>query len=69
MTVRECARIQTFPDKFLLIYKNINAGYKMLGNAVPVKFAEHIAKTIYKDMQRLNNQKLSFKNKGKIIVN
>jgi len=69
LTVRECARIQTFPDKFLLTYKNINAGYKMLGNAVPVKFAEHIAKAIYKDMQRLNNQKLSFKNKGKIIVN
>ena len=69
LTVRECARIQTFPDKFLLLYKNIDAGYKMLGNAVPVKFAEHIAKTIYKDMQRLNNQKLSFKNKGKIIVN
>ncbi|WP_419235220.1 DNA cytosine methyltransferase [Rickettsia endosymbiont of Nabis limbatus] len=39
LTIRECARIQTFPD-----------GYKMIGNAVPVELAYHIAKTIKKDL-------------------
>ena len=49
-SVRECARIQTFPDDFIFIYKNINSGYKMVGNAVPVNFAYEIAKEIYKDI-------------------
>lgn len=46
LTVRECARIQTFPDDFLFKYHNIADGYKMIGNAVPVKFAEAIANEI-----------------------
>lgn len=43
LSVRECARIQTFPDDFTFYYNNINDGYKMIGNAVPVKLAENIA--------------------------
>ncbi|MGM9832458.1 MAG: DNA cytosine methyltransferase, partial [Candidatus Limisoma sp.] len=35
LSVRECARIQTFPDSFRFIYTNIQDGYKMVGNAVP----------------------------------
>lgn len=50
LTVRECARIQTFPDSFLFIYKNIIDGYKMVGNAVPVNLAEKIARTIMRDL-------------------
>lgn len=50
LTVRECARIQTFPDDFIFYYKNIADGYKMIGNAVPVIFAQRIAEQIYKDM-------------------
>lgn len=46
LSVRECARIQTFPDDFVLDYKYINDGYKMIGNAVPVEFAKHIALAI-----------------------
>ena len=46
LSVRECARIQTFPDDFIFYYKSINDGYKMIGNAVPVKLAENIAKQI-----------------------
>ena len=46
ISVREAARIQTFPDDFMFIYNNINAGYKMIGNAVPVKLAEVIAQSI-----------------------
>ena len=46
MTVREVARIQGFPDNFQFIYKNINDGYKMIGNAVPVQLAYEIAVAI-----------------------
>jgi len=51
LSVRECARIQTFPDDFLFIYENIADGYKMIGNAVPANFAKHIAKKIYDDLR------------------
>lgn len=43
MSVRECARIQTFPDDFEFLGTPINENYKMIGNAVPVKLAEAIA--------------------------
>ena len=50
LSVRECARIQTFPDDFIFYYKNIADGYKMIGNAVPVKLAFELAKSIKKDL-------------------
>jgi len=43
LSVRECARIQTFPDDFIYYYQNLNAGYKMIGNAVPVNFSRALA--------------------------
>ncbi len=46
LTVRECARIQGFPDSFEFIYTDVDTGYKMIGNAVPVDLAYIIAKTI-----------------------
>lgn len=46
LTVRECARIQTFPDDFTFYYENVTAGYKMIGNAVPVNLALFLAKNI-----------------------
>lgn len=46
LSVREAARIQTFPDDFILKYRNITAGYKMIGNAVPVNLAYIVAKAI-----------------------
>jgi DNA (cytosine-5)-methyltransferase 1 len=48
LTVRECARIQTFPDTHIFYYKNVAAGYKMVGNAVPVNLAYALAKQIKK---------------------
>lgn len=51
LTVRECARIQTFPDKFVFYYENIAAAYKMIGNAVPVKMAFVLAQKILKDLE------------------
>ncbi len=50
LTVRECARVQTFPDDFLFIYDSIADGYKMVGNAVPVEFAKQLASVIYQDI-------------------
>ncbi len=50
LSVRECARIQTFPDTFEFIYSKIEDGYKMVGNAVPVLLAEKIANIIKKDL-------------------
>lgn len=46
LTVRECARIQTFPDDFIFLYNKVPSGYKMIGNAVPVKLAEILGKSI-----------------------
>lgn len=43
MSVRECARIQTFPDDFIFYYQSIADGYKMVGNAVPVQLAAAVA--------------------------
>lgn len=43
LSVRECARIQSFPDGFHFIYKDILDGYKMVGNAVPPRLAKHLA--------------------------
>jgi len=48
-TIREIARIQTFPDDFLFVddsQKNIVAMYKVIGNAVPCKLAEVLARAI-----------------------
>lgn len=50
LSVRECARIQTFPDDFIFKYKDVADGYKMIGNAVPVNFAKHIAQKIMTDL-------------------
>lgn len=46
LSVRECARIQGFPDHFKFYYTNLNDGYKMIGNAVPVYLAYAIAQAI-----------------------
>ena len=44
-TVRESARIQTFPDSVLLAGSWTEA-MRQLGNAVPVKLAEAVAKSV-----------------------
>ena len=50
LSIRECARVQSFPDEHKFYYKNLSAGYKMVGNAVPVELAYHLAKKIYEDL-------------------
>ena len=51
MSVREVARIQGFPDDFKFIYNEVDYGYKMIGNAVPVNLAYHIALQIKSTLQ------------------
>ena len=43
LSVRECARIQSFPDSFKFLYDNVTDGYKMVGNAVPPRLAWFLA--------------------------
>jgi len=63
LTLRECARIQTFPDDFQFVIQNSDGGrgyelnptngYKVIGNAVPPLLAYHLAyrlKRIWKDL-------------------
>lgn len=51
MTVREYARIQTFPDDFTF-EGSISSMYRQIGNAVPPKFSFVLSNLIYE----LNNQ-------------
>jgi DNA (cytosine-5)-methyltransferase 1 len=53
LTIRECARIQTFPDEHKFYYTNVMAGYKMVGNAVPPYLAYHLAKKIFEDLKSI----------------
>lgn len=46
LSVRECARIQTFPDSHVFYYDNLITGYKMVGNAVPCNLAYCLGKSI-----------------------
>lgn len=46
LSARECAMLQTFPMDYEFV-GSLNVVYKQIGNAVPVKLAEQIAKGIY----------------------
>ena len=67
LSVRECARIQTFPDDFVFHYNRIINGYKMIGNAVPVLLAKVIADQIKQDLL-LNNKVSNIRSKRGEIV-
>lgn len=57
LSVRECARIQTFPDSFVFHYSSVVAGYKMIGNAVPVRMAKVLGQKIFDDLSSLKTMK------------
>ncbi|GAB2874119.1 DNA cytosine methyltransferase [Hymenobacter ruber] len=45
-SVREIARIQTFPDDFVFYGANVKARYAMIGNAVPPRLAQVLGEEI-----------------------
>lgn len=45
LSVRECCRIQSFPDDFIIM-GSTTAAYKQVGNAVPPVLAWHIARSV-----------------------
>lgn len=51
LSVRECARVQTFPDDFIFYYDNLTKAYKMIGNAVPVNLSYFLAQEIKKQIE------------------
>jgi DNA (cytosine-5)-methyltransferase 1 len=67
LTLRECARIQTFPDDFNFVIPHKekttkfllspSIGYKLVGNAVPPLLAYHIAKKIESNWDFYFNKK------------
>ncbi len=69
LSVRECARIQTFPDSFTFHYSNVVAGYKMIGNAVPVRMGKVLAQKIYDDLSNLKIAKKQNRSKSIHFLN
>lgn len=51
LSARECAMLQTFPMDYEFV-GSLNVIYKQIGNAVPVKLAEQIAKEIYDVLEK-----------------
>lgn len=58
ITVREAARLQSFPDDFEFI-SNRGSAYQMIGNAVPPKLARAIAEAICELIKEEKNVSLS----------
>lgn len=55
ITVREAARLQTFDDDYDFIGSNMET-YKMIGNAVPPRFAKCLAEAVYELLMRFKDK-------------
>jgi len=51
LSVREYARIQTFPDDYDFV-GSINSQYKQIGNAVPVELARHMGSSLIRFLEQ-----------------
>jgi DNA (cytosine-5)-methyltransferase 1 len=66
LTVRECARVQTFPDDYEFVYSKVSDGYKMIGNAVPIVFAQRLAEKISDDLAEANLARAKHVKRGEV---
>lgn len=55
LSVRECARLQSFPDDFNFV-ASASSSYKMIGNAVPPVLAWHIARAVLYTLEKITPQ-------------
>lgn len=56
LTPRECARLQGFPDKFVIPVSDTQA-YKQFGNSVTVPLIQAVGKNVVKELKRLRSLK------------
>ena len=68
LSVRECARVQTFPDEYTFHYSRVSDGYKMIGNAVPVEFARRLATRIAADLKDCQTLALRSRATGEVFT-
>lgn len=62
LTPRECARLQGFPDKFIIPVSN-NQAYKQFGNSVVMPLIQDVAKNIVEELLKINES-----NQSKIAI-
>lgn len=55
LSVRECARIQSFPDNFVFPV-GASSAYRQIGNAVPPVFAWHIGMSLIKFLDSIDEK-------------
>ncbi|RAX51918.1 DNA (cytosine-5-)-methyltransferase [Helicobacter sp. 16-1353] len=69
LSVRECARLQSFPDNFIF-YGSNGANYAHIGNAVPPLMSFYIAqefmKAFYNPIESAKSMKIHKKNRAKL---
>ncbi|MBI6117809.1 DNA (cytosine-5-)-methyltransferase [Salegentibacter sp. F63223] len=58
LTPRECARIQGFPDNFIIPVSN-NQAYKQFGNSVATPLIQAVGKNIVKELLKVNETRES----------
>ncbi|WP_195935347.1 DNA (cytosine-5-)-methyltransferase [Lactococcus lactis] len=67
LSVRECARLQSFPDSFNFV-TSASSAYKVIGNAVPPVMAWHIARSVFFTLQQLEEVEFEKSNEKKINI-
>ncbi|SKA11582.1 DNA (cytosine-5)-methyltransferase 1 [Pilibacter termitis] len=67
LSVRECARLQSFPDSFNFV-TSASSAYKAVGNAVPPVMAWHIARSVFFTLQQLDQIEFKKVNEHELVA-
>jgi len=73
-SVREIARIQSFPDDFVFKGESLSAKYQMIGNAVPPKLGQVIGESVIRILSEPIRDSIDYSNtkispNGDIVLN